>query len=216
MTSKTAVSIALAKLAQRKNADVSPAVIDAYVEDLLDLPLTSVIAACVSLGRETTFGFPQCGTIREKVNAELYGDVEGRALQAWADVLRACRSGGMYRDVAFADPATGQALQVAVGTWPRMCNLTLDSFEFSKVRETFLATYERLASAPRDNAPVVLRGLGDIRKVYAVSRSDRFQSDGHILPAATEREYLPESRTQAVDMKARILKVVADRAKVTP
>jgi len=216
MTPKAAITGALMRLAQSKNADPSGSVIETYVELLSDLPVDDVVGACRALAMESTFGFPQVGTIREKVNAELYGDVEGRALQAWADVLRACRAGGMYRDVAFADPATGYALQIAVGTWPRMCNLTLDSFEFSKVRETFLATYERSASAPRDGAPVVLRGLGDIRKVYAVSRSDRFQSDGHALPAAPQREYLPESREQAIDLKSRILQAVADRSKVTP
>lgn len=215
MNPKTEILAAVTKLSRAKNANVAESVLETYVDLLTDLPFGDVVKACRELAMTKTFGFPQVGEIREVATRDTIGTVHGRALMAWARVLKACRMDGAYRDVAFADPVMGEALLTAVGSWPRMCTLCTDSYEFSKVRETFLSEYERLALVPVGGEPFVLNGIHTGQRPPAVvGRIDGL--DAKALPAhgkpRPNGELPPMGRSEA----SALLKLVMSRAqKVT-
>ena len=202
MTPTMKILGAITRLSQCKNANVSDAVLKTYTEMLSPYDADAVVKACGELALEPTFGFPQLGVIVERIKRETEGPVEIRAKEAWRAVLRACSSGGIYRDAVFLDPAMGEAVRIAVGSWPAMCSLDTESYAYGRAEKTFLAVYADYARTPKLGEPVILRGMGSMpAKTYTVKRIDGIDGAKQISDGKqTEpmRELSPAEATKAL------------------
>lgn len=203
----------VARLAQSKNANVSPEVLQVYAELLAEYPQEAVANACRDLTQDESYGFPQCGAIITRIKKALYGDVKGNALKAWAEVLKAARRAGAYRGVEFADPAMAEALRIAVGSWSGLCSLDTESFQYSTARKTFLEIYEREAVKPRGGEPVYLPGLGSSASPYLVPRIDGLDTQALPKPSESRQsdELPPPDRAEAKRNLARLQDALSRR-----
>lgn len=93
-------------------------------------------------------------------------DSKALAELAWSSVLRALRSGGIYRGATFQTGAVGEAVRQVFGTWAAACSFDTDSAGWTVRRTAFLNVFPTLLNRPM--GPVTLAGLHGAENAYQV------------------------------------------------
>jgi hypothetical protein len=98
---------------------------------------------------------------------------------AWTTFERAIGRAGIYSGVTFEDPAIGEAVRQAFGSWEHACSYDRDSPGWAIRRQTFLAVFPSVAR--KATTPVTLRGISRYDKPLLIAHVEGFPEPARLL-----------------------------------
>lgn len=135
----------------------------AYIDGLSEYPPAVLEAAAKQCIRERQW-FPKVSELRDIIAPKT--DSKALAELAWSSVLRALRSGGIYRGATFQTGAVGEAVRQVFGSWAAACSFDTDSAGWTVRRTAFLNVFPTLLHRPIGT--VTLPGLHGAENAYQV------------------------------------------------
>jgi hypothetical protein len=128
---------------------------DLYFRAMSDLTIQQIEKACVYIvnTRTITGTFPLVAEIRDAVAQETGGNLDDRALEAWAKLSWAMNYVYKGNSVAFDDPLVHHAIMLWAGGWPQVWQMdwTLDQVVWRQ--KEFMASYKAAAKNPHLPTP---------------------------------------------------------------